>query len=269
MGQQFKTNNLLNQASYFCSTILIFVFTTTLSAQTTPVSFIATNATGVDSTVLQINKLVEQVWTDYELKPSREATDGEWCRRVHLDIIGRVPSIEEATEFMNSRDSDKKKKLVEKLLYDDSYTEEFARNWTTVWTNLLIGRTGGNDNNSMISRPGMQKYLRDSFAREKPYDKMVHELVTATGSTTPGDEKFNGATNFLIDKVNEEKASLATAATTKIFLGLQVQCTQCHNHPFNDWKQQKYWEMNAFFRQVRRCTVSGTHPATSRRTAVR
>ena len=251
MGQQFKTNTLLNAASYLCSAILILGFATTSSAQTSPVAFRTTSAPDADSTVLQINKLVEQLWTDYELKPSKEATDGEWCRRVYLDIIGRVPSYAEATEFMESRDSDKKKKLVEKLLYDDSYTEEFARNWTTVWTNLLIGRTGGNDNDSMISRPGMQKYLRDSFAREKSYDKMVYELVTAEGSTTPGDEKFNGATNFLIDKVNEEKASLATAATTKIFLGLQVQCTQCHNHPFNDWKQQKYWEMNAFFRQVR------------------
>ena len=64
-------------------------------------------------------------------------------------------------------------------------------------------------------------------------------------------KSFNGATNFLIEKVNEENASQATAETTKIFLGLQVQCTQCHNHPFNDWKQQKYWEMNAFFRQTR------------------
>ncbi|MDE0936864.1 MAG: DUF1549 domain-containing protein [Mariniblastus sp.] len=242
---------LLSAATYFCSTMLILAFATTSSAQISTVSFHNPSESDADSTVLQINKLVEQVWTDYELKPSKEATDGEWCRRVHLDIIGRVPSIEEASEFMESRASDKKQKLVEKLLYDDTYTEEFARNWTTVWTNLLIGRTGGNDNNSMISRAGMQKYLRDSFAREKPYDRMVHELVTATGSTTPGDEKFNGATNFLIDKVNEEKASLATAATTRIFLGLQVQCTQCHNHPFNDWKQQKYWEMNAFFRQVR------------------
>ena len=253
MGQQFKTSKLklLSAATYFCSTMLILAFATTSSAQISTVSFHNPSESDADSTVLQINKLVEQVWTDYELKPSKEATDGEWCRRVHLDIIGRVPSIEEASEFMESRASDKKQKLVEKLLYDDTYTEEFARNWTTVWTNLLIGRTGGNDNNSMISRAGMQKYLRDSFAREKPYDRMVHELVTATGSTTPGDEKFNGATNFLIDKVNEEKASLATAATTRIFLGLQVQCTQCHNHPFNDWKQQKYWEMNAFFRQVR------------------
>lgn len=204
-----------------------------------------------DSIIEQINLLTAQVWTDYEIKPSRDASDGEWCRRVFLDIIGRIPSVDEATAFIDSKDEDKKRKLVETLLYDDKYTEEFARNWTTVWTNLLIGRTGGNDNNSMINREGMQKYLRDSFAREKPYDKMCHELVTATGTTTPGDKDFNGATNFLIDKVNNENASLATASTTRIFMGLQVQCTQCHNHPFNDWKQQKYWETNAFFRQVR------------------
>ncbi|MCP4477633.1 MAG: DUF1549 domain-containing protein, partial [Planctomycetaceae bacterium] len=152
-------NNSLTATSLFCSAVLILGFATNSPAQTSPVSLRTPNNSDTDSTVLQINKLVEQVWTDYELKPSREATDGEWCRRVYLDIIGRVPSYEEATEFMESRDSDKKKKLVEKLLYDDLYTEEFARNWTTVWTNLLIGRTGGNDNNSMISRPGMQKYL--------------------------------------------------------------------------------------------------------------
>jgi hypothetical protein len=97
----------------------------------------------------------------------------------------------------------------------------------------------------------MQKFLRDSFARNKPYDKMVYELIAATGTTAPGTANFNGATNFLIDKVNDEDAAQATAATSKLFLGLQIQCTQCHNHPFNDWKQQKYWEMNAFFRQTR------------------
>ena len=229
------------------ATLIAVCLTCVGLAQTSNVS-----TTGdVDSQVAQIDKLVEQVWTDYDLKPSRAATDGEWCRRVYLDVIGRIPTVDELNEFVNSSDPNKKQVLVDTLLYDDNYTEEFARNWTTVWTNLLIGRTGGNDNNSMISRSGMQKYLRDSFAREKPYDEMVYELVTATGTTTPGDPNFNGATNFMIDKVNEEKASLATAATTRIFLGLQVQCTQCHNHPFNDWKQQKYWEMNAFFRQVR------------------
>ena len=84
-----------------------------------------------------------------------------------------------------SKEENKKLALVEKLLYSDDYTEEFARNWTTVWTNLLIGRTGGTANNSMINREGMQKYLRDTFAREKPYDKMVHELISASGHMIP------------------------------------------------------------------------------------
>ena len=204
-----------------------------------------------DYQVERINKLVEQVWVDCELRPSEPATDGEWCRRVYLDLLGRIPTVKELNSFLSEKGESRKKNLVNRLLYDDAYTEEFARNWTTIWTNLLIGRTGGNDNNSMISRAGMQKYLRDSFAREKPYDEMVKELVIATGTTTPDSKDFNGAANFLIDKVNEEDAAQATAATSRIFLGLQVQCTQCHNHPFNDWKQQKYWEMNAFFRQAR------------------
>ena len=190
--------------------------------------------------VVKINELVKQTWDDYEMKPSRQASDGEWCRRVHLDIIGRIPTVVELDEFIKDRAKDKRSALVAKLLYDDQYTEEYARNWTTLWTNILIGRAGGTERNSLTSREGMQKYLRDTFARNKPYDKMVHELVSATGTTTPGGEQFNGATNFLAMKVNEEKGSLATAATSKTFLGLQVQCTQCHNHPFNDWKQQKY-----------------------------
>ncbi len=228
---------------------LISLFSAIVMAQSEPRT--SSFETGADYQISQINRLVEQVWTDYDLRPSKPASDGEWCRRVFLDLIGRIPSVSELNRYLADRSDDKQRRLVEMLLYDDGYTEEFARNWTTIWTNLLIGRTGGTDNGSMISRGGMQKYLRDTFAREKPYHKMVAELVTATGTTTPGDDQFNGATNFLIDKVNEEDASLATAATTRIFLGLQVQCTQCHNHPFNDWKQQKYWEMNAFFRQAR------------------
>ena len=237
----------LNLSSWVILTFA--VFSPAATAQTTQVSF--TDASRSGSVISQINSHIEQGWQDFEITPSEEAADGQWCRRVFLDVIGRVPTVAEVEKFMQSKAPDKKKRLVESLLYDDDYTEEFARNWTTLWTNLLIGRTGGTENNSMISRVGMQKFLRDSFAREKPYDQMCYELVTATGTTTPGDENFNGATNFLIDKVNGEQAALATSATTRIFLGLQVQCTQCHNHPFNDWKQQKYWETNAFFRQVK------------------
>ena len=209
------------------------------------------NDSNTESRVEQINQMFASSWSEFSLKPSEPAPDSKWCRRVFLDIIGRIPTVQELDAYTSSRESDKREKLVKMLLYDDLYTEEYARNWTTIWTNLLIGRTGGTDNQSMISREGMQKYLRDSFARNKPYDQFVKELVTATGKTTPGEDDFNGATNFLIDKVNDENAAQATAATSKLFLGLQVQCTQCHNHPFNEWKQQKYWEFNAFFRQVR------------------
>jgi hypothetical protein len=200
--------------------------------------------------VRKINEEVRQVWADHKLNPAQAATDGEWCRRVYLDVLGRIPSVQELREFVTSRESDKKAKLVNKLLNDETYTQDFARNWTTIWTNILIGRNGGLERRTLINREGMQKYLRDSFARNKPYDRLVLELVTATGSTTPGQGDFNGASNFLVGKL-EENAAQATAMTSKIFLGLQVQCTQCHNHPFNEWKQQKFWELNAFFRQTR------------------
>ncbi|MFP6671363.1 MAG: DUF1549 domain-containing protein [Pirellulaceae bacterium] len=201
--------------------------------------------------VVRINEEIRKVWVDYELSPSARATDGEWCRRVYLDLIGRVPSVQELNEFLTSSDEDKRKKLVNTLLYDEEFTELYANNWTTLWTNVLIGRSGGSERNSLTNRAGLQKYLRDSLARNKPYDKMAYELVTATGSNTPGMEDFNGAVNFLSMKVNAENGTQATAETSKVFLGLQVQCTQCHNHPFNEWKQQKFWEMNAFFRQTR------------------
>lgn len=214
----------------------------------------------VASQVEIIDELIEQGWRDFEIRPAPGVDDSTWCRRVYLDVIGRIPTIEELQQFDAERGSDKRAKLVERLLYDDRYTEEYANHWSTIWTNVLIGRGGGNDRRSLVSRDGMQKYLRDSFAINKPYNKMVFELVTATGSTKPGTDNFNGAVNFLIEKINEDNATLATSSTSRIFLGQQVQCTQCHNHPFNQWKQQKFWEFNSFFRQTRslRRFVSGT-----------
>lgn len=211
----------------------------------------ATEAAVAESPIDRIDQLMQSVWSDFEVRPSSEVTDGKWCRRVYLDLLGRIPTVAELEAFVSDRSKNKHEKLVDRLLNGDENSGDFARNWTTIWSNLLIGRTGGSQRNSMISREGMQRYLRESFSANKPYDELVRDLITATGRTTPGSEDFNGATNFLIDKVNEDKASQATAATSRLFLGIQVQCTQCHNHPFNEWKQQKYWEMNAFFRQAR------------------
>lgn len=210
--------------------------------------------------VEKIDLSMASTWAEYQIKPSPVEDDVKWCRRVFLDVIGRIPSYEEFAEFAKDKSSEKRLALVNRLLNEERYTEEYANHWSTIWTNILIGRNGGMEDRSLTSRAGMQKYLRDCFARNKPYNDMVLELVTATGSTKPGTEGFNGATNFLAMKVNEEDGTQATAAVSKIFLGLQVQCTQCHNHPFNQWKQQKFWEFNAFFRQTRalRKYVSGT-----------
>ena len=198
-----------------------------------------------------VNEQIRQGWEAAELTPSGLATDAEWCRRLFLDVIGRVPTVAELNRFEADKSPNKKQSLVNQLLSEDGeYVEEYARNGTILWTNVLIGRTGGTEDRSLINRAGLQQALRRAFQRNMPYDKFVYELVSATGSSKPGEEDFNGFTNFLAGNLTEDGIE-ATAKTAQIFLGVQVRCTQCHNHPFNEWKQNQFWEFNAFFRQTR------------------
>jgi hypothetical protein len=202
--------------------------------------------------VKYVNEQIAAGWADAGLQPSAAATDGEWCRRVHLDVIGRIPTTEELQRFLTNSSPSKRLELVGRLLGEE-YVDEYARNWTDVWTTVLIGRDVGSER---VSRPGMRQYLRRAFSKNIPYDRLMEELVTATGANANRRDVdgFNGAANFLSGKLEEmgvENAVQATAKTAQIFLGLQVQCTQCHNHPFNKGKQNQFWEMNAFFRQTR------------------
>lgn len=191
-----------------------------------------------------INEQVAAGWKDAKIEPSAVATDGEWCRRVYLDVVGRIPSVVELESFVRSSTTNKRLDLVNQLLGDD-FVDEYARNWTGVWTTTLIGRDLENE---MVNREGMRQYLRRAFSKNISYEQFVIDLVTASGSSAPGTENFNGAVNFLSGKM-EENGAQATAKTAQVFLGLQVQCTQCHNHPFNKGKQNQFWEFNAFFRQ--------------------
>jgi hypothetical protein len=195
-----------------------------------------------------INDAIRQGWADHDLVPSQPATDGEWCRRVYLDVLGRVPTVDELNKYLADRKRDQRARLVDRLLGEE-YAAEYTRNWTTIFTNLLIGRTGGTERRSLTDRAGMQQYLGESFRYNKPYHELARELITATGSCRPGDKDFNGAANFLADKM-EDGGVQATAKTAQIFLGMATQCTQCHNHPFNEYKQNQFWELNAFFRQT-------------------
>jgi hypothetical protein len=210
----------------------------------------ATSGTTNDNVVSFINQQLRQSWSDNEVTPSPAATDGEWVRRVYLDLLGRVPSLKETRAFLADKDETKRAKLVDRLLESEDYELEFANYWSTIWTNLLIGRNGGNDDDRPVSREGLEKFVRDAFLRRMPFDKFVSELIAANGNNTPGEKNFNGATNFLLDNLQEDQVP-ATNKVSQIFLGLRVGCTQCHNHPFNEWKQDQFWSMNAFFKQAK------------------
>lgn len=187
-----------------------------------------------DEVIVQtVNRLLRQSWTDNEISPSQRSEDGEFARRVSLDIVGRIPSYVELTNFLDDESPTKRKKFVDRLLDD----EDYIRNWTNVWANLLVGRA-----NRQGDRAALERWLRNAIYRNLPYDQFVRELISAEGSP---DE--NGAVAFLGSHLNDE-AVPATAITARVFLGMQVQCTQCHNHPFNDWQQSQFWSLNAFFR---------------------
>ena len=211
-------------------------------------SYVSKDSNSDDAIIEFINAQIRKGWKDAEITPSMKSPDNEWCRRIYLDVLGRVPTVAELNDFLKTP-GNKKAKLLDRMLESDEYVEQYARNFSTVWTILLVGRPPARPEREMTNRDGMTQYLRQSFLKNKPYDQMVYELVSATGNTKPGEPGYNGATNFLVGKLPENAAE-ATSRTARYFLGLQVQCTQCHNHPFNDWKQDQFWSMNAFFRQT-------------------
>jgi hypothetical protein len=189
-----------------------------------------------------IDEQLAAAWTDAGLEPAPPAADGEWCRRLHLDLVGRIPTLDELQRFLSDSAPSKRAALVDRLLGDE-YVDEYARHCTDVWTTVLIGRDVQNDK---VNRPGMRQYLRRAFSKNTSYDRLMEELVTATGvnANRKNVEGFNGAANFLSGKLEDmgvENGVQATAKTAQVFLGLQVQCTQCHNHPFNKGKQNQFW----------------------------
>lgn len=180
-----------------------------------------------------LDQSIKDAWDEAKIKPSKAALDPEYMRRAYLDVLGRVPTIQEATQFLNDRDTGKRIKLIEHLLADPDY----AKNMATVWTVNLIGRQNqGRD----VNRAMLTSWLRKQFAENRPWDEIAFDLMTAKGSN-----KENGATNYTLAHM-ESGAVPLTSVTTRVFLGQQIQCTQCHDHPSNDWKQADFWGINAF-----------------------
>ena len=188
--------------------------------------------------VAYIDDQIAQTWEAAEIAPSPRASDAAWLRRVSLDLAGRIPTAADVTAFLKNEDPDKRQAVVDQLLASD----DFSRHFATIWTNLLVGRSERTARPA--DRDALFAFLKRTFAQNRPWDQVAASFISAEG---PIDKKPAG--NFLVAHLNNQ-AVPATAITARIFLGTQVQCMQCHNHPFNDWTQEDFWELNAFFKQT-------------------
>jgi hypothetical protein len=192
-----------------------------------------------------IDRMVQEAWDAAGIKPSPLALDGEFVRRAYLDLLGRIPTVEEAGEFLASKDEQKRARLIAELLEHPDYPKHMA----TLWRVVLIGRKR---QDREVDRGALETWLRKQFAENRPWNEVARELVTATGSN-----RENGAVNYLLAHLGDRErdgtysAVNLTSTTTRALLGQQIQCTQCHDHPSNDWKQADFWGINAFFKGVR------------------
>lgn len=198
--------------------------------------------------VAAINAEIRRGWQTAAVRPSPVADDAEWFRRVTLDLWGRIPTLDETEAFLANKRPNKREETVDRLLDDTA----FAHNLTTIWTNVLIGRRSG----PQVNRPALQKFLRMSFAANRPWNQIVYDLVAAEGNNVE-----QGQTNFLIAHLNND-ALPATAVTARVFLGEQLQCNQCHNNPFNKTQQASFWEMHSFFSQTASVPRQAVDPRT-------
>lgn len=164
------------------------------------------------------------------------ADDAEFLRRVCLDLTGRIPTADRTVAFLEDRDPAKRDKLIDEL----GAGADFGKHLADRWQMLLIPR---NSENRRIPFDPLTKWLEERFNANRPWDQIVKELLTAEGN---GDA--NGAITWYL--ANRELDKL-TDNVSRMFLGVQLQCAQCHNHPFTEWKQDAYWGMAAFFSKVR------------------
>jgi hypothetical protein len=185
-----------------------------------------------------IDELVNAKLHDLRILPSEVCSDEVFIRRVTLDITGLLPTEEEYTAFVADQDPAKRAKLIDRLLA----RKEFSEIWAMKWAELLMIRT-----TNQVSYKSMFLYynwLTERISNNVPLNKMVQELLAASGGTFT-----SPATNFY----QIERDTLKTAENVaQVFMGIRVQCAQCHNHPFDRWTMNDYYSFAAFFSQIGR-----------------
>jgi hypothetical protein len=199
----------------------------------------------------RIDKLIDVAYVERNVTPAPLADDAEFLRRAYLDLAGRIPRTSEVHKFLADTSPDKRLALVEELLNGPHYVRHFSN----VWRSLLLPQ-----NNNQLAQalaPQMEAWLRKCFQDNRPYDQMVRELVTAPvafggrragGVVQPGNPFDPTPVAFF--QANELKPDNLAAATSRIFLGVKLECAGCHDHPFATWKREQFWQYAAFFSGV-------------------
>jgi hypothetical protein len=164
------------------------------------------------------------------------ASDAEFYRRVHLDLTGVIPTPDKVLAFLDNKDANKRQKAIDDLLAD----ERFGKSLSEVFSGLMIPRES---NNRRLDHKPFQGWLAKSFNDNVPLDKLAYDLLTSTGNL---DE--NGAVGYFVGNPTVDKM---TDNVSRMFLGVRLECAQCHNHPFVSWKQDEYWGMAAFFMKTK------------------
>ncbi|MEM8955922.1 MAG: DUF1549 domain-containing protein [Verrucomicrobiota bacterium] len=184
----------------------------------------------------KVDALVQKELAANDAKPYPMTDDATFIRRIHLDLVGRIPSAKESQTFLKSKDPGKRAKLINQLLNSDGYLAHHFNYWSDILrVKTLLSGAGQ-------SRPAAYSYMRwikDSIQDNKPYDQFVREMLTADGVSWE-----NGAVGYYIRDYGMNLCNMST--TTQVFLGTSVQCAQCHDHPFDQWTQMDFYKAAAF-----------------------
>ena len=172
---------------------------------------------------------------DVQLRVAPVIDDLAFLRRATVDLIGRIPTTDEIKQFEADRGNDKREKLIDRLVAHSRFPER----WTVFFADMLRVRSGQDGG------PQLLAYVNRSVAEKKPYDEMVRELIA-----TNGRPESSPAAGFALGDAANPMA--LAGATSQIFLGVRMQCAECHDHPFDDWKQKEFYDLAAFFGTIKR-----------------
>ena len=185
----------------------------------------------VSAAAAEIDRLLLDHWKEHAVKPSARLTDEQFVRRMYLELGGRIPTYDEAVEFLASKDRRKRESLIDGLLESPDYVSHFYNFWADI---LRLQERPGK---SLPFEPYLY-YVKDAIRTNKPYDAWVHEMLTADGRIWE-----NPAVGF---QLRDEGMPLPYVDNTvRVFLGTQIGCAQCHDHPFDRWTQKQFYELAA------------------------